>query len=55
MLNTRVKADARPDLSASAVNSSFVHGRVRPAVAARTLLTVAASTGVPVCPHSRRM
>jgi hypothetical protein len=38
-----------------ASNSSCVHGRVRLAVSARVALTVAASTGSPVCPHSRRM
>ena len=38
-----------------ASNSSCVHGRVRLAVSTRVALTVAASTGSPVCPHSRRM
>jgi len=42
-----------PRMSAS--SSSFVQGRARPAVSARTFLTAAGSTGLPVWPHSRRM
>jgi hypothetical protein len=51
--NCRTHCRPRPP-GIIASSSSFVHGRVRLAVCARTVRTVAGSTGSPVCPHSRR-
>ena len=45
----------RAGVPAVFASSAGVHGRVRPAVAARVLRTSAGSTALAPCPHSRRM